>query len=51
MEIIILEMRFPKRKQVETLRRTRRQFQQMSSFIQNSIAEVGEPSSIKVLPQ
>lgn len=49
MEVIILEMRFSNVKQVETLKRTRRPFQQMSRFLQHSVTEAGEPASTKLI--
>lgn len=48
MEVIILEMRYAKKKQIETLRRNQGYFQRLSSFIEHAVRDVGKPSSIKV---
>ncbi|XP_052104706.1 uncharacterized protein LOC127737812 isoform X1 [Mytilus californianus] len=49
MEVIILEMRYAKKKQVETLRRNQGHFQRLSSFIEHAVRDVGKPSSIKLV--
>ncbi|XP_063429745.1 uncharacterized protein LOC134712279 isoform X3 [Mytilus trossulus] len=49
MEVIILEMRYAKKKQIETLRRNQGHFQRLSSFIEHAVRDVGKPSSIKLV--
>ncbi|XP_076096820.1 uncharacterized protein LOC143067435 isoform X2 [Mytilus galloprovincialis] len=49
MEVIILEMRYAKKKQIETLRRNQGYFQRLSSFLEHAVRDVGKPSSIKLV--
>lgn len=48
LEVLILEIRYPSKRQTERLKGTDGRVQHVSSFLNNALHEVGKPSSLKV---